>query len=143
MDLDAELTPETTILEAAHHVAVAFTWQEDWLNSAAVHFLPSGFGERTAEWSVLHEQNGIVVEVATAETLLAMKLFACQRRRRRELPDLRVLLPLCGIATIDDAEKHLGMYYPGEEFTLAAAAVVQAALDDPAIPQTAEPPVLA
>lgn len=140
VDLDAELTPEDVIIDAASRVSTRMGWQSDWLNSAAVQFLPNGFGQRVAEWTTIYDRDNVVVEVATAETLLAMKLFSCQRRRRRELADLRVLLPLCKITTLDHAEDHLAQYYPGEEFTPQAAAVVELALAESFTPDANDNP---
>lgn len=69
--------------------------------------------------------------------MLAMKLQSTQRRGRREMADLAVLLPLCGIETVEEAEELYGEFYPGDEFTTPTARRVQSALDNrPTIPET-------
>ncbi|MGM7697285.1 hypothetical protein [Microbacterium sp. A84] len=128
VDIDAELAPADVILGASRHIADKHGWPEDWLNDAAMFFLPSGFGSRSAEWIEIFNMRGVIVEVATAETLLAMKLNATLRRGRREADDLTILLPLCGIMSLDDAETLFGDYYAGEEFNARAVAVVEYAL---------------
>lgn len=128
VDIDAELTPAEVILEASGHIAAKLGWPSDWLNDAAMMFLPSGFGSRTVEWIEIYNEDNVTIEVATAETLLAMKLNAVLLRGRREADDLAILLPLCSIASIDDAEAVFGSYYPGEEFNARAVAVVEYAL---------------
>lgn len=127
-DVDAVLTPAAAVDAAAATVADQHGWPHDWLNDDAAQFLPSGFG-RHAEWSTLHSDDTVTIEVASIETLLAMKLHAAQRRGARESADLIDLLPLVGITTVDDAEVLYGDFYPGDEFTARTARLVQGILD--------------
>jgi hypothetical protein len=65
------------------------------------------------------------VQIATPETLLAMKLHAAQRRGNREAADLTVLLPTCRITTEVEAEQLYESYSPGDTFTARTAELVQ------------------
>ncbi|MDR2321966.1 MAG: hypothetical protein LBE60_10000 [Microbacterium sp.] len=127
-DVDAVLTPVAAVDAAAATVADRFGWPHDWVNDDAAQFVPSGFGRR-AEWSTLHKDDTVTIEVASIETLLAMKLHAAQRRGARESADLMDLLPLAGLATVDDAEALYGEFYPGDEFTERTARLVRGILD--------------
>lgn len=133
VDIDAILDPAETVLAAARDVAVRERWPDNWLNDAARIFLPSGFGLHSAEWRTVFDHGRVIVDVATPETLLAMKLHAVNRRGRREQHDLAVLLPLCDVGTVDQAESHYGDYYPGDTFTTRAVAVIEAALSEPRV----------
>lgn len=128
VDIDAILVPPETVLAAARDVAVLTRWPDNWLNDSAKIFLPTGFGLRAAEWVTVFDDGKVIIDVATPETLLAMKLHSVNRRGRREQRDLAVLLPLCNIRTVDEAESHYGDYYPGDVFTTRAFAVIEAAL---------------
>lgn len=117
VDIDGPLEPADRVLRAAQIIASRRHWRSDWINDAAKIFLPSGFGSRIAEWVTIHNDGIVVIEAATPDTLLAMKLNAAQRRGNREAEDLAVLLPLCGISSADAAEEHFHAYYPGDDFT--------------------------
>jgi len=103
----------------------------------ATIYFPGGFGKRTTEWVTVYDQDGIVVQIATAETLLAMKLNAATARGRREIADLALLLGLCRIDNVDDAEDHFGDYY-SEELNDRAVRAVEAALAVDTTDMTAE-----
>lgn len=94
-DVDGPLTPVVEVLAAAEKVALTRGWPTDWLNDEAVQFLPAGYG-RQPEWTTIYQDSLVTIEAASAETLLAMKLHAAQRRRLREAEDLLVLLPTAG-----------------------------------------------
>lgn len=126
-DIDAELGPADVILSASAQTAAENGWPSDWLNNKATIFFPGGFGARSAEWVTVHDGDDVVVQIATAETLLAMKLNAAISRGRREISDLALLLSLCGIKSADDAEGHFHDYY-GEDLNDRAVKAVEAAL---------------
>jgi len=139
-DVDAPLTPAATVLAAAEKVALTRGWPSDWLNDKAAQFVPQGYG-REPEWTIVHEDDLVTIEAASAETLLAMKLHATQRRRLREVEDLLALLPTCGIATVGEAEALYADFYPGDEFTESTADIVSGLLaTDPTAPPIPPPP---
>ncbi|WP_426625360.1 hypothetical protein ACPPVW_04655 [Leifsonia sp. McL0607] len=58
-----------------------------------------------------------------------MKIFAAQKRGRRELEDLEVLIPAIGLTTVDEVEELFEAFYPGDELTERTARIIQAVLD--------------
>jgi hypothetical protein len=141
VDIDGPVTPPDVVLAVASTIAAERNWRGDWLNDAATQFLPSGYG-RPASWVTIYDADGVTVQVADAETLLAMKVYAAQKRGRRELEDLEVLIPAVGLTTVDEVEDLYESFYPGDELTERTAAIVQAVLDQhspkPPVPPRAE-----
>ena len=88
-DVDALISPDVPVLEVAQQIARERGWQDDWLNDAATMFLPLG-GER--RWDPVVREDAVIVEVASAEMLLVMKLNA--GRGRRDSDDIEYLLGL-------------------------------------------------
>ena len=127
-DIDGPVTPPDVVLALAEQIATERNWRSDWLNDAAAQFIPSGYG-RPAGWVTIYESDGVTVQVADAETLLAMKVFAAHMRGRRELEDLEVLIPAVGLTTVDEVEALYESFYPGDELTDRTATIIQAVLD--------------
>jgi hypothetical protein len=67
---------------------------------------------KTVEWETIFNENGIVIQVASAEALLVMKLRA--NRPGRDTDDIHQLLALCNIDSIQAADELYEEYYPGE-----------------------------
>jgi hypothetical protein len=129
-DVDGPLAPADVFRSAAAQIADQRGWAVDWLNDSAAQFLPNGFG-RSAEWVTIHDDDGVCVEVASPETLLAMKLYAAEKRYLREADDLAVLLHATKIETVDDAEHLYGEFYPGDQFSVRLFELVEAVLAAP------------
>jgi hypothetical protein len=127
-DIDGPVSPPEVVLAVAGTIAAERNWRDDWLNDAATQFLPTGYG-RPAGWVTIYDADGVTVQVADAETLLAMKVYAAQKRGRRELEDLEVLIPAVGLTTVDDVENLYESFYPGDELTERTARIIQAVLD--------------
>jgi hypothetical protein len=87
-DIDGPFTPVDVVTGAVEEIARERNWRLDWLNDAAAQFLPNGFG-RSAGWVTILDSDDVIVQLADAPTLLAMKVHAAQRRGRRELEDLQ------------------------------------------------------
>jgi hypothetical protein len=128
VDVDGPVSPPDIVLATAAAIASERNWRSDWLNDAAAQFLPTGYG-RAAGWVTIYDADGVTVEVADAETLLAMKVYAAQKRGRRELEDLEVLIPAVGLTTVDEVEALYESFYPGDELTERTATIIQAVLD--------------
>jgi hypothetical protein len=69
--------------------------------------------------------------------MLAMKLRA--NRPGRDTRDIRLLLALCGIDTLEQAEGLYEEFYPGDLFTDRAERMVIAILDDVPTPVPPSP----
>ncbi|MCM3780527.1 hypothetical protein [Microbacterium hydrocarbonoxydans] len=125
-DLDAlHVNPGTNeaVLSAAATVAARRGWADGWVNFAVerADSIPV-FGRRPVEWETVYDHDGVVIEVAAKEALLAMKLRA--NRPGRDTDDIRQLLALCGVATLDEAESLYADFYPGDGLTDRAVDMV-------------------
>lgn len=140
-DLDAlHVHPgnDDDVTSAAQIVADRMGWEPTWLNFnvAQIDALPTV--GREVEWETIFNQGGIVIEVASRETLLVMKMRAS--RPGRDTRDIRLLLSLCGISTVGEAEELYEQFYPGDSLTDRAIAMVNAILaDGPAAPPESPP----
>ena len=112
-DVDALYFPAPEIDAAAAVIAAERGWPDDWL-SDAVGMYASDF-DHLASWSTVIETDEVVVSVAPADLLLAMKLLA--GRGRRDGEDIDLLLETCGVDSIVEAEEIFERYYPREEIS--------------------------
>jgi hypothetical protein len=101
-DLDAlHVHPgsDEAVAAAAERVARRHGWNPHWLtfevnNADAIPILG-----RAVEWETIYDTDGIVIQVASKEAMLAMKLRA--NRPGRDTRDIRLLLALCNIDTLE------------------------------------------
>lgn len=142
-DLDAlHVNPgsDDAVSAAAAKVAVRRDWEPTWLNFEVTRAdaLPS-FG-RAVEWETIYERHGIRIQVAAQEAMLAMKLRA--NRPGRDTRDIRLLMALCGITTLNDAESLYEDFYPGDMLSDRASEMVRAILLDAPleVPTSPAPP---
>ena len=130
------------VLAAAARVAERRRWDPDWLNFAVngADALPT-LG-RQVQWETIHDADGIVVQVASVEAMLAMKLRA--NRPARDTDDIRHLLALCSINALDAVEELYEDFYPGDALPDRAIRIVEAILSaGPLVPpDPVEPPEL-
>lgn len=136
-DLDATgvtSRDDRAVAEAAARVAERRGWPKDWLNFEVDQLGATPWIGRPAEWEKLYDANGVVIEVASAETLLAMKLRA--GRPGRDVDDIRRLLHFCEVGTIDAAEDLYKEYYPGDNLSARTRGIVERILEE------ASPPAL-
>lgn len=126
-DLDSlHIDPGTdeAVSTAAATVARRHGWDLMWINFAVENAdaIPT-FGRRAVEWETIFDADGIVVQVASKEAMLAMKLRA--NRPGRDTNDIRQLLALCGVTTLTDAEEFYDDFYPGDGLTDRAIGMVE------------------
>ena len=132
-DIDARITPAGPVLALAGEIAETRGWDPDWLNTAAAQFIP-GLG-RDPVWDPLYQDDTVMVAVASAETLLAMKLHAA--RPNRDNDDIATLMTLTGTTTLDAAEELYEAFYPGDALTDRALRLVTGLLATGLPPQPA------
>lgn len=130
-DLDSlHINPgsDAEVAAAAARVAEARGWSPRWLNFDVekADALPT-LGRRAVEWETIYDQDGIVIQVAAKDAMLAMKLRA--NRPGRDTNDIRQLMRLCGITSLDQAEELYEDFYPGDALTERAHGMVKAILD--------------
>lgn len=85
------------------------------------------FGRRPVQWETIYAHDGIVIQVAAKDAMLAMKLRA--NRPGRDTNDIRQLLRLCDVTTLDDAEELYEDFYPGDALSDRAVKMVVAILE--------------
>jgi hypothetical protein len=130
-DLDAlHVRPgsDEAVAAAAGRVARRHDWDPAWLNFAVTQADALPTLGRAVEWETLYDHDGISIQVASKEALLAMKLRA--NRPGRDTRDIRLLLGLCEIATLEDSEDLYEEFYPGDGLTTRAVGIVNAILGD-------------
>jgi len=134
-DLDATgvtSQDDHAVAEAAARVAERRGWPKAWLNFEVDQLGATPWIGRPAEWEKLYDADGVVIEVASAETLLAMKLRA--GRPGRDVNDIRRLLHLCEVGTIDAAEDLYEGYYPGDSMSARTRGIVERILEEASPP---------
>ena len=104
-DVDAIFAPKQAIYEAARVVAEDLNLPEHWLNDAVKLFLR---GQDPQPIPVLDEP-GLRVMAASPRYLLALKLLAA---RREDEADIRFLIGLLGIQTVEEAVEIVLSVYP-------------------------------
>ena len=109
------------------------------MNDKAQIFLPSGMGARGEEWETVYTSGTVTVKVASLDMLIAMKLYAAQRRARREYEDLRVLLAERGISSLAEAEALFESFYPDDGLNDTAYRILGIALENPERPAVHAP----
>jgi hypothetical protein len=106
-DIDGDFCPRGEVRAVAQEVAVRRGLSSDWLNSAALGFIPV-FKE--PDWQPVVKLGSLEVAVADDRTMLAMKIRAS--RGRRDEPDLAVLLKKCAVTSVDQAFELYDEYFP-------------------------------
>jgi len=130
-DIDGAFEPATLVRQLAVEIGAKRGLVKDWLNDAVKGFLPGD----DKNPSTVYESEWLLVQVASAQYLLAMKLFAA--RRGRDDFDCVKLFNLCGLENADDALDILSSYYQTDLLTarhmyFAQDIAQQAALKPPA-----------
>ena len=107
-DIDAVLVPHGVVLEEAHALAAELGLPQWWLNEqASVYIAPGG----DAEAPLTFDHPGLRVSTASPEHLLAMKAIAA---RRRDIDDLRTLIGVLGLTTVDQVVAICSRIFPDE-----------------------------
>lgn len=128
---------DEAVAAAAARVARRHDWDPAWLNFHVTRADALPALGRAVEWETIYDQDGIVIQVASKEALLAMKLRA--NRPGRDTRDIRFLLGLCRIATCEEAEEFYEEFYPGDSLAPRAVGMVTAILADGPV-RPPEPP---
>ncbi|MFD1716039.1 DUF6036 family nucleotidyltransferase [Amnibacterium flavum] len=120
-DIDArfQITGDASAAVAA--IGQRHGWGGSWLNDAGAKYIPS-YGT-SVDWETLLERDGLTIQVASAEALLAMKLGA--NRPGRDNDDIAHLMVICGINTAAEAEAHFERFYPGDALSDRAERMVE------------------
>jgi hypothetical protein len=98
-DLDAVFAPTDSVRRAAASVAEQEGLDPDWLNDAVKGFLPGPDPNAVRYF----EAPGLLVDVASAEYLLAMKLFSS--RVEADADDIALLYREVGYHTVEEGAR--------------------------------------
>ena len=123
-DVDAFILPDKALDDIADAMARAHDLPSDWINAGALAFLPPVGLE---DWHVVIEQGPVAISIASPKLLLAMKLDA--NRGTRDSTDIEVLLTLCDITSVEEAQEIYERYHAQGVLTPSAEARVRAWLD--------------
>lgn len=94
-DIDASYADKTAVDAVVTDMATDYDLAPDWLNSNAAAFLPENAG-----WVELEHLDGLTIQAADTETLLAMKIAA---ERDKDILDIARLLRRLNISNASDA----------------------------------------
>lgn len=111
-DVDAGYSSPAVVTRAVADIAAERGISSDWLNDDVKMWMPD-MGIREWEWKVIIERSDVVIRVAPADVLLAMKLRA--GRGLRDAGDIKLLLEVCGVTSIAEAHETFDRYFPNEE----------------------------
>ncbi|WP_440063601.1 hypothetical protein [Streptosporangium sp. OZ121] len=117
-DVDALFVPHGVVLEEARRVAEDLDLPPWWLNEQASVYIS---GKDDPGKRRVFDHPGLRVMAASPEHIFAMKAMAA---RTRDVDDLRHLAGLAGIASSEDALHLCGQFFPGEEVSPRARAVL-------------------
>lgn len=120
-DIDAQIEPLEEVAPIIEQIANERGWPVDWLNNAAVGFIPA-WGQ-AVEWEPLFDDENVSISVASVDALLAMKLNAA--RPGRDTEDIAKLLILNGVSSVDEAEAIFEAFYPGDALPQRTIALIK------------------
>ena len=112
-DIDASYAEKTTVNTIVAQMATDYDLASDWLNSNASAFIPDN-----ATWIILEELDGLTIQLADSETLLAMKIAA---ERDKDTLDIARLLRKLNISNATDAVDLAFNKYGEHSIPLAAS----------------------
>ena len=123
-DIDGDFYPREEVREVAREVARRRQLPDEWLNSAALSFIPVF---RSPDWRPVMRFGSLEIAVADERSMLAMKIRAS--RGRRDEPDLRVLLEKCAITSVAEALVIYDEYFPEDPLPQRALAMLEYLLE--------------
>jgi hypothetical protein len=108
-DIDALLPQSPIVAQIIHEIAVQENLDSGWINDAVKAYVPF---ETIDMWVDIFAIGGIVIRVASAELLLAMKLNA--DRGLRDRGDIEGLLGLIGVHSLEEVKEIFEKYHHQE-----------------------------
>jgi hypothetical protein len=108
-DVDAIFKRRNEVFKAAAEVAREQGLPDEWLNDASKKFI----GRPDRRPLPILDRPGLRVMAGSPEYLLAMKILADRHDRDRQ--DLRTLIRMLDLKSVEDAERAFYDVYPGEK----------------------------
>jgi predicted nucleotidyltransferase len=122
-DVDAVFVPHGVVVDAAREVADEFGLPRWWLNEQASVYIS---GKDDAGKRRVFDHPGLRVMAASPEHVFAMK---AQAARGRDIDDLKLLGAIIGIESSSAAIQVCGDFFPDEQLSARAAAVLAELFD--------------
>jgi hypothetical protein len=119
-DIDAALHPADVIKAVAADIAQAHGLPPNWLNDAALAYIPPVGPE---DWIDVVREGSVTIAIGSPQMLLAMKLYA--NRGRRDADDIDYLLGVCGVTTVQEAQEIYERYHAQDVLTDQAVARIE------------------
>ena len=119
---------DEAVVRAARLVAERRGWDPTWINFEVTRSGGEPLYGRSVEWESLYDRDGVEIQVASVEALLVMKLRA--NRPGRDTDDIRQLLALCDITSVEEADTLYAEFYPGDSLPERAWKMVTAIFKD-------------
>ena len=106
LDLDAVFEPKQEVYDCAKSVAFENDLDEDWLNDAV-----KGFLSTKSEFVEFKKFSNLTIKVASPAYMFALKFQSCRLDRKSDVDDLKFLVNLLRIRSLDDAEEIVKEFY--------------------------------
>ena len=119
-DVDAVVVPAGAASEVIQGMAVDYDLPANWLNDAALAYIPLVGNE---DWIEIYQCGHVVISIGSTPMLLAMKLLA--NRGIRDSDDIEFLLSACEITSVQDAQDIYERYHAQEMLTDSAIARIE------------------
>jgi hypothetical protein len=123
-DVDALFRPDGPVLDAAREVAKELRLPTSWLNNQASSYVSGRAGRGTP----VYDHPNLRVLTTPPEHLLAMKARAARVVRDEE--DLRLLLDTLRIGSLEEVERVVERFFPGEPLSERSRQLVEDLLAD-------------
>jgi hypothetical protein len=131
-DIDAIFHPKEIGQGLIARVARELDLPDDWLNSEVSQFISPKI-EAKRHLADIEEATGLIVQVPTAEYLLAMKALACRRpigAYRGDVDDLSFLIHKLKLTSIDQIQNAIDRFYPDDILQAPHRALLQTLIDE-------------
>lgn len=119
-DIDAVVVPASAASEVIQGMAVEYDLPANWLNDAALAYIPPVGNE---DWIEIYRSGQVSISIGSPQMLLAMKLFA--NRGIRDNDDIEFLLSACEIKSVQDAQDIYERYHAQEMLSDSAIARIE------------------
>ena len=109
-DIDALYPAGDRVVEIIHQMGTEEGLSDGWINNQVQFTLPFEGNASVNYWQEYFKDGSIIVQIATAEFLLALKLNA--DRGLRDRLDTEKLIQICELTTIKEIEDIYERYFP-------------------------------
>ena len=130
-DIDAIFHPKEAGQRLVAQVARDLDLPEDWLNSDVSQFISPKI-EAKRRLAEIEALTGLIVQVPSAQYLLAMKALACRRpigSYRGDVDDLSFLIKKMEIRSLEPIQEAIDRFYPDDALLPHHRTLLQSLID--------------